>query len=73
MPRKLRFEALERRNLLSTTSWNVASSGNWDQASDWSNGLPTSGSTVTINPSTAETITIQPGEELFGRHLVAWQ
>ncbi|MGA2621620.1 MAG: hypothetical protein ABSF26_28805 [Thermoguttaceae bacterium] len=61
MLRKLRIEPLECRELLSVTSWN-GGSGNWDQASNWSNGLPTSTSTVTINPSSAAMIAILSGE-----------
>ena len=46
---------------LSTTTW-IAGSGNWSQASNWSNGVPTATSAATISPASAATITIQPGE-----------
>ncbi len=57
----LRFERLESRQMLSATSW-IGGSGNWSQASNWSNGVPTATSAVTISPTAAATITIQPGE-----------
>ena len=57
----LRFERLELRQMLSSTTW-IAGSGNWSQASNWSNGVPTATSVVTITPTAPATITIQPGE-----------
>jgi alpha-L-arabinofuranosidase len=57
----LRFELLEARQMLSATSWQ-ASSGDWADAANWTNGVPTSTSTVTIDPPASATITIQPGE-----------
>ncbi len=45
---------------LSTTTW-IGGSGNWSQASDWSNGVPTATSAATISPTAAATITIPAG------------
>ena len=63
MPRALRFESLERRLLLSATSWK-GGSGYWDTAANWSGGVvPNSASLdLTINSSSAATITIKAGE-----------
>ncbi len=61
MRRRLRFERLEVRNLLTADSW-IGGSGNWNQAANWTGGLPTAASDVTINTTSAATITIQPGE-----------
>ncbi len=55
------FELLEQRQMLSSTAW-IGASGNWNQASNWNNGIPTATSDVTISPAAAQTITIQPGE-----------
>ncbi|MGA2256286.1 MAG: hypothetical protein ABSG53_16680, partial [Thermoguttaceae bacterium] len=57
----LRFERLESRQMLSATAW-MGSSGDWNNTSNWTNGVPAATSTVTINPAAAATITIQPGE-----------
>ena len=46
---------------LSTTAW-IGGSGNWSQASNWSKGVPSATSAATISPTSAATITIQPGE-----------
>jgi alpha-L-arabinofuranosidase len=62
MRRKLRLEQLESRCLLSATSW-IGTSGYWDQASNWSNGLPIASSTVTISPTSAATISLKAGEK----------
>ncbi len=59
--RRLLCEVLESRTLLSVTAW-IGGSGDWNQASHWSNGVPTATSGVTISPTAAATITIQPGE-----------
>jgi hypothetical protein len=40
-------ERLESRLLLST-SWKFPSSGDWDNPSDWTNGIPTAGEDVTV-------------------------
>jgi alpha-L-arabinofuranosidase len=61
MFRILKFERLEERHMLSATAW-IGSNGNWNQASHWSNGVPTAASDVTISPAAAATITIQAGE-----------
>ncbi len=61
MLRKLRFERLEIRNLLAADSW-IGGSGNWSQASNWTAGVPTSTSDVTISTASPATITIQAGE-----------
>ena len=61
MRRRLRFERLEDRNLLTADSW-IGGSGAWNQAANWSDGLPTAASDVTINTPSAATITIQPRE-----------
>ncbi len=61
MRRRLRFERLESRRLLAADSW-IGGSGNWNQAANWSSGLPNSSSDVTIDTAAAATITIQPGE-----------
>ena len=62
MQRTLRFQCLEQRTLLAATAW-IGASGDWDQAADWSNGLPTATSEVTINPPAAATVTIKPGQD----------
>jgi alpha-L-arabinofuranosidase len=66
MRQRLSFERLEDRNLLAADSWiggnGIGGSGNWSQPSNWSNGVPTATSDVTINTASAATITIQAGE-----------
>ena len=47
--------------MLSSTSW-IGGSGLWSQAANWSNGVPTSSVDAVISPTSAATITIQPGE-----------
>lgn len=59
MFRKLNLERLEPRTMLSADAW-TGVNGNWNQASDWSAGVPTASSSVTINSSSA-TITIPSG------------
>src|SRR5208282_5521662 len=61
MLRLLKIEWLEARQMLSSTTWQIGS-GNWALASNWSNGVPTATTDAIINPTTAATITIQPGE-----------
>ena len=61
MQRRLKFERLEQREMLSSTSW-IAGSGLWSSVSNWSNGVPTSSVAAIISPSSPATITIQPGE-----------
>jgi alpha-L-arabinofuranosidase len=55
--RSLRFERLEARLLLSADTW-TGGSGSWTTASDWSAGVPTSASQVTIGTTSSATITI---------------
>ena len=66
MRQRLSFERLEDRNLLAADSWiggnGIGGSGNWSQASNWNNGVPTATSDVTIDTASAATITIQAGE-----------
>ncbi len=69
MRRKLRFESLERRNMLSWSAWIGGSSANWNNPADWANqggtvGVPTAASDVYIEPQTAQTITIPAGSNL---------
>jgi autotransporter-associated beta strand protein len=66
--RLARFERLEPRVLLTSTSW-IAGNGLWDQPGNWSNGVPTATVDATINPASAATITIQPGETVAGQNL----
>jgi autotransporter-associated beta strand protein len=61
MCRRLRFERLEDRHFLTADIW-IGGNGNWNQSANWSNGLPTGTSDVTINTASAATIAIQPGE-----------
>jgi autotransporter-associated beta strand protein len=68
MRRLARFERLEPRILLTSTSW-IAGSGLWDQPSNWSNGVPTASVDALINPASAATITIQPGETVAAQNL----
>ena len=52
-----RMEDLEDRTILSTVTWVGTNGGNWDTAANWSPaGVPTSGDSVVIEPSSAETI-----------------
>jgi hypothetical protein len=55
--RSLRFELLENRWMLAADSW-IGGSGAWNTAGDWSAGIPTSTSQVSISPTSAATITI---------------
>ena len=55
--RRLKFESLEDRLLLAADMW-TGGSGTWTTAGDWSAGVPTSSSQVTISPSSSATITI---------------
>ncbi len=51
-------EALEQRVVMSTNTWvGSASGGDWDTASNWSLGVPTSGQDVSISLSSAGTVT----------------
>ena len=68
MLRIARFERLEPRDLLTSTSW-LGGSGLWDQATNWTNGVPTASLDATLNPSSAATITIQPGEAVAAQNL----
>ena len=52
---------LARCRLVDRRQW-AGGSGNWSQPSNWSNGVPTATSDVTINTASAATITIQAGE-----------
>jgi hypothetical protein len=53
----LRFELLEDRWLLAADNW-IGGSDVWSNPSDWSAGVPTSTSQVTISPASAATITV---------------
>ncbi len=68
MRRMARFERLEPRNMLTSTSW-LGGSGLWDQASNWTNGVPNSAVDASINPAAAATITIPPGETVAAHNL----
>jgi autotransporter-associated beta strand protein len=68
MRRMARFERLERRDMLTSTSW-LGGSGLWDQAANWSNGVPSSTVDANISPASAATITIQPGETVAAQNL----
>ena len=61
MQRRLIVQRLEGREMLSATAW-LGGSGLWSQAANWSNGVPTASVAATVNPPSAATITIQPGE-----------
>ncbi len=68
MRRTARFERLEPRDLLTSTSW-LGGSGLWDQTTNWTNGVPTASVDATINLASAATITIQPGETVVAQNL----
>src|SRR5580704_15868630 len=55
------FELLEDRRLLAADNWIGTASGNWNTAADWSAGVPTSTSAVTINTANTQTISITSG------------
>ncbi len=52
---------LEDRWLLAADNWIGTASANWNTAGDWSAGIPTSTSAVTISTSNAQTISITSG------------
>jgi hypothetical protein len=59
------LEALERREVLSSFTWNgSAGDGNWDNGANWAGGhAPTSGADIVFpNPSSAQTITLHPDD-----------
>jgi autotransporter-associated beta strand protein len=60
--RRLSYEMLEDRRMLSVVQWMGGTAGYWDQPSNWSNqAVPTPADDVSISTPSA-TITIQPGE-----------
>jgi Planctomycete extracellular len=63
--RRLKFEVLEPRQLLSTVDWISKTSGDWNVGSNWSTGtVPGTGDDVVIDVSGATpTITIGTGNQ----------
>ena len=59
LARRLRFELLEDRWMLAADMWTASGSGFWDVAGNWSAGVPTSSSAVTISTAGAAIITIR--------------
>lgn len=63
--KRFAFQTLEHRFVLSAAAWTGASGGSWDVGSNWSTGsVPAAGDDVTIDTSSAMTITIQSGESI---------
>ena len=62
--RRLEFEPLESRQLLSTVDWISPNSGNWNVGANWSTGeVPGPGDNVVIEQATSPTITISSGTQ----------
>ncbi len=55
------IEPLEARIAPAANAWIGVASGNWNTASNWSDGVPTADDVVTINPAGTLTITIDAG------------
>ena len=47
---------------VSTSTWNVATSADWNSPSDWSPGLPTGSDVALIAPGSGYTVTIANSE-----------
>src|SRR5438270_10702881 len=60
MHRRLRFERLEDRAMLAVDTW-IGGNGNWNLASNWSSGVPTSTTDAVIDTAAAATIMISAG------------
>ena len=61
-----RVESLEDRLAPATVTWNIAGSGSWNVANNWSPArVPTSTDTAVINTVSAATITITAGEQVL--------
>jgi hypothetical protein len=52
------IETLEKRMLLTSTAWKSAVSGDFDNASDWTNGVPGVGMSAIINVAGTYTVTL---------------
>ena len=57
------LEPLEARIAPAANNWIGVSSGNWNTAANWSDGVPTPDDVVKINPTGTLTITIDAGTQ----------
>jgi hypothetical protein len=59
---RLFVEILERRQVLSTITWNLSTGGDWDTPTNWSPAqVPTSADDAVINLSSAGSVTLSSG------------